>query len=231
MTFSLVGRCARTGMLGAVVTTSSMAVGSRCPHVRAGAGAALTQHRTDPRLGPMALELLARGFPADEAMKAIVAGTPHRDWRQLALIDASGRTAAYSGANVRAERGEAHGRGCVAIANIVRSAELPQAMVRAFEARADAPLAARLIATLEAGEAAGGEFQPVTSAALLVAHQETFPYVDLRVDDHPAPIAELARLWAGYQPEADAYVVRAVDPENATRPAAMIAAEPARKLS
>ena len=81
MTFSLVGRCARTGMLGAVVTTSSMAVGSRCSHAKAGVGAALTQHRTDPRLGPMALDLMSRGLSAPEAMKAIVAGTPHRHWR------------------------------------------------------------------------------------------------------------------------------------------------------
>ncbi len=224
MTFSLVGRCARTGMLGAVVTTSSMAVGSRCPHVRAGVGAALTQHRTDPRLGPLALELLGRGFSADEAIKAIVAGSPHRDWRQLALIDAQGRTAAFSGAKVRAELGEAHGEGCVAIANIVRSAEVPHAMVRAFEQSGAAPLPARLVAALAAGEAAGGEFQPVTSAALLVAHEQPFPFVDLRVDDHSSPIAELSRLWMAYEPEADAYVVRAVDPDNATRPAAMRAA-------
>lgn len=219
MTFSLVGRCARTGMLGAVVTTSSMAVGSRCSHVMAGVGAALSQHRTDPRLGALALELLRRGFSADEAMNAIIAATPHRDWRQLALIDIQGRTAAFCGANVRPERGVAHGRDCVAIANIVRSAELPQVMVRAFQSNADAPLAARLVAALAAGESAGGEFEPVTSAALLIAYMEAFPYVDLRVDDHKSPIAELGRLWAAYEPEADAYVVRAVDPENATRPA------------
>jgi uncharacterized Ntn-hydrolase superfamily protein len=224
MTFSLAGRCKTTGMLGAVVTTSSMAVGSRCSYAAAGIGAALTQHRTDPRLGPLALELLSRGFTADEAMKAIVAATSHRDWRQLAFIDASGGTASYSGASVRAERGEAHGHDCVAIANIVRSAGVPGAMVRAFEAGSEAPLATRLIAALAAGESEGGEFQPVTSAALLVAHRETFPYVDLRVDDHKSPIAELARLWAAYAPEAEAYVVRAIDPENATRPAAMIAA-------
>jgi uncharacterized Ntn-hydrolase superfamily protein len=79
MTFSLVGRCARTGMLGAAVTTSSIAVGSRCQHARAGVGASLTQHRTDPRLGPLALDLLARGFTAGETLNAIVAATPHRD--------------------------------------------------------------------------------------------------------------------------------------------------------
>jgi uncharacterized Ntn-hydrolase superfamily protein len=218
MTFSLVARCARTGMLGAAVTTSSIAVGSRCPHARAGVGAALTQHRTDPRLGPLALDLLARGFTAEEATSAIVAGTPHRDWRQLAIIDRDGRTAAFSGAHVRGERGEAHGLDCVAIANIVRSAEVPGAMVKAFETEHAAPLGRRLVDALRAGEAAGGEHQPVTSAALLVVHREAFPYVDLRVDDHGSPIEELARLLAAYEPEADPYVVRAVDPDRATRP-------------
>lgn len=218
MTFSLVGRCARTGMLGAVVTTSSIAVGSRCPHARAGVGAALTQHRTDPRLGPLGLDLLARGFTAGEALQAIVAATPHRHWRQLAIIDAAGRTATYSGDNVRGERGEAEGRDCAAIANIVRSAEIPRVMVARFEASPDLPLARRMIDALEAGEAAGGEFQPVVSAALIIAHRESFLYVDLRVDDHREPIKELSRLWSAYEPEADPYVVRAVDPDHATRP-------------
>lgn len=221
MTFSLVGRCARTGMLGAVVTTSSIAVGSRCSHARAGIGAALTQHRTDPRLGPLALDLLAHGFSAYEAMQAVIAAMPHRHWRQLALIDAAGRTAVYSGANVRNERGEAQGRDCAAIANIVRSATVPLAMVQAFEASPDVSLARRLIDALEAGEAAGGEYQPVTSAALLVVDRESFPYVDLRVDDHAQPIAELGRLWAKYEPEAEAYVIRAVDPEAAVPPPGM----------
>lgn len=221
MTFSLVGRCARTGQLGAAVTTSSIAVGSRCPFARAGVGAALTQHRTDPRLGPLALDLLARGVSAAEAMKTIVAETPHRDWRQLALIDAAGRTAVFSGAHVRGERGEVEGRDCAAIANIVRSATVPQAMVASFERVPDRLLALRLVEALAAGEAAGGERVPVTSAALLVVDRESFPYVDLRVDDHATPIAELARLWSAYQPEADAYVVRAVDPERAVPPPGM----------
>ncbi len=221
MTFSLVGRCARTGMLGAVVTTSAISVGARCQHARAGVGAALTQHRTDPRLGPLALDLVARGFTASEAMQAVVAATPHRHWRQLALIDAAGRTAVFSGANVRGERGEAQGRDCAAIANIVRSASLPDAMVAAFEKSPELPLARRLVDALAAGEAAGGERQPVISAALLVVDGESFPYVDLRVDDHARPIEELGRLWSMYEPEADAYVVRAVDPEQAVPPPGM----------
>jgi uncharacterized Ntn-hydrolase superfamily protein len=91
-------------------------------------------------------------------------------------------------------------------------------MVKAFETEHAAPLGRRLVDALRAGEAAGGEHQPVTSAALLVVHREAFPYVDLRVDDHGSPIEELARLLAAYEPEADPYVVRAVDPDRATRP-------------
>src|SRR5947209_179488 len=188
MTFSMAGRCARTGMLGAIVTTSSIAVGSRCAFAAAGVGAALTQHTTDPRLGPLMLDQLRRGYTAEQAIGAAVGGTPRSDWRQLALIDAQGRTAAYSGASVKPERAEAHGRDCAAIANIVRALNVPAAMVQAFEANPEAPLAARLIDALAAGDAAGGEFKPLLSAGLIVAHRETFPYVDLRVDSDADPI-------------------------------------------
>lgn len=216
MTFSLLGRCPRTGMLGAAVTTSSIAVGSRCSHARAGVGACLTQHRTDPRIGPLALDLLGRGYDAHHTLHAVLAVAPHGEWRQLAIIDAGGRTAAFTGTQVVAEKaGEAHGKDCVAIANIVRSPDIPAAMVRAFEANPDQPLANRLIEALAAGEAGGGEFIPVLSAALLVSHQESFPYVDLRVDSHPSPITELARLWRAYEPEAALYVTRANDPAAA----------------
>jgi uncharacterized Ntn-hydrolase superfamily protein len=205
-------------MLGAAVTTSSIAVGSRCPYARAAVGAVLTQNRTDPRLGPLALDLLVRGFRAEEAMQAIVAATPHRHWRQLAIIDAVGRTATYSGDSVGGEKGEAQGRDCASIANIVRSAEIPRVMVANFESSPDLPFARRLIDALAAGEAAGGEIAPITSAALLIAHKEAFAYVDLRVDDHRRPITELARLWSLYESEADPYVVRAIDPERASPP-------------
>jgi uncharacterized Ntn-hydrolase superfamily protein len=147
---------------------------------------------------------LRRGFTAGEAMRAIVAATPHRHWRQLAIIDAAGRTATYSGDNVHGEKGEAQGRDCAAIANIVRSAEIPSAMVARFEAFADLPLARRLIDALASGEAAGGELQPVTSAALMIAHTASFTYVDLRVDDHPQPhrraFAPLVHLRARSRP-------------------------------
>lgn len=212
MTFSLAGRCARTGMLGAAVTTSSIAVGSRCPFAAASVGAALTQHMTDPRLGPLMLDRLRHGDSPQQAVDAAVAGTPGPQWRQLAVIDAQGRTASYSGANVRGERGEAHGRDCVAIANIVRSPAIPAAMVKVFEKDPDAPLAVRLIEALEAGFTAGSEPKPLVSACLIVVHRETFPYVDLRVDSDADPIGALRRLWGEYQPAAELYVKRAVSP-------------------
>ncbi|PTM43339.1 DUF1028 domain-containing protein [Bosea sp. 124] len=215
MTFSLAGRCARTGMLGAVVTTSSIAVGSRCQHAAAGVGAALTQHMTDPRLGPLMLDLLKRGYSAQQALDAAVAATPRSDWRQLGVIDRNGRTASFGGASMNPKFAEVHGRDCVSLANIVRTKEVPVAMVRAFEVDPAAPLAARLIAALKAGDEAGGEFKPLVSTALIVAHEHAFPYVDLRVDSDADPIATLARLWREYEPVADLYVTRAIDPDTA----------------
>ena len=101
MTFSLAGRCARTGMFGVAVTTSAIAVGSRCGFARAGVGAVLTQHRTDPRLGPVGIALLEAGKDAAATVRDLAQGTPDRDWRQLAAIDAAGGTAFFHGAHIR----------------------------------------------------------------------------------------------------------------------------------
>lgn len=215
MTYSIAGRCARTGMFGMTITTSSIAVGSRCCFARPGVGAVLTQHRTDPRLGSMGLDLLAAGATAPDTVKALVAATPHHAWRQLAAIDAKGRTAHFSGAHITSIHAGAEGKDCVAIGNIIRNTEVPAAMVRAFEADPAAPLARRLIDALQAGYDAGGEFKAVSSGAVYVVHRERFPYVDLRVDDHAQPIRELDRLWRMYEPLAEDYVTRAVDPDSA----------------
>jgi len=214
MTFSIAGRCARTGMLGAIVTTSSIAVGSRCAFAAAGVGAALTQHTTDPRLGPLMLDQLRRGHTVEEAVGAAVGSTPRSDWRQLAIIDRNGRTACFRGASAKPERAEVHGRDCIALANIVRSEAVPAAMVKAFEADPQAHLALRLIDALAAGNAAGGEFKPLMSAGLMIAWREAFPYVDLRVDSDADPIGTLRRLWSEYEPVADMFVARAVHPDS-----------------
>jgi uncharacterized Ntn-hydrolase superfamily protein len=204
-------------MFGAVVTTSSVAVGSRCPYAAAGVGALLTQHTTDPRLGPLGLEMLRLGYTADQVIRGLSALTSGADWRQLAVIDAQGRTAAYTGLNNRPEKGEAHGKDCVSLANIVRSADVPKAMVKAFEADPGAPLAKRLIDALAMGHEAGSEFAPLVSTALIVADRFSFPYVDLRVDNDKDPIAALSRLWEIYEPQADLYVQRATDPDSVPR--------------
>ena len=214
MTFSLLARCPHTGQIGAAVTTSSIAVGARVAFVAAGVGAVLTQHRTDPRLGPRGLALLGDGCTAAETRDALVASTPLIAWRQLAVLDAAGRAAAFTGARNGPACGEAHGAGVVAIGNILANDAVPAAMVSAFEA-STGMLAARLVDALAAGLTAGGEPRPVRSAALLVAGTHSFPLIDLRIDWSDTPIADLHALWARYAPEIDAYVARAVDPDSA----------------
>src|SRR4051812_35879067 len=98
MTFSLAGRCARTGAIGGAITTSSPAVGARCLYARAGVGVVLTQNRTDPRLGPRGLALLAEGCAPGARHRS--ASTPHCGWRQLAVLDANGAGAVFSGDNI-----------------------------------------------------------------------------------------------------------------------------------
>jgi uncharacterized Ntn-hydrolase superfamily protein len=215
MTFSIAGRCARTGMLGAVVTTSSMAVGSRCAWAGPGVGAVLTQHRTDPRLGPMILGELEHGTPPEAILRELEALDPNLGWRQLAILAADGTGAFFNGARIVSISKGLVGRNCVAAGNILRTTAVVDAMVEAFEASEDQELAERLMRAIEAGDDTGGELKQLKSAALLVVHRESFPYVDLRVDLNSQPLVELRFLWELYQPQAAAYVVRAVDPDRA----------------
>ena len=218
MTFSIAGRCARTGMLGAVVTTSSMAVGSRCSWAEAHVGAVLTQHRTDPRLGPLILERLKGGRSPEAILGDLEASDPDLKWRQLAIMTADGKGAFFNGARILSIAKGKVGRDCVAVGNILRTTGVVDAMVTAFEETGDQPLAERLMRAIEAGDAAGGELKQLKSAGLLVVHKENFPFVDLRVDLNAQPLVELRFLWELYQPSADSYVVRAIDPDRAPNP-------------
>jgi len=218
MTFSVVGMCRQTGMFGAAVTTSSIGVGSRCPFAQAGVGAVLTQHRTDPRLGPRGLELLAAGHSARQVMAALVQDNPTIGWRQLAIIDTQGETAYYHGDKISSIHAAAQGNAVCAIGNILRSEDVPRAMVEAFGQEPDVHLAERLLRALEAGLKAGGELKQVKSAALLVVHEQPFPLVDLRVELDPQPLAELRFLWELYQAQLELYVRRAIDPDSVLYP-------------
>ncbi|RVT91698.1 DUF1028 domain-containing protein [Rhodovarius crocodyli] len=210
MTYSLAGRCARTGMMGGVITTSSPAVGSRCLFARAGVGVVLTQNLTDPRLGPRGLMLMEDGCTPAEAIAALVASTPHHGIRQLAALGRDGSSAHFSGAGITSILGAAQGPNSVAVGNILKNDQVPAAMVAAFEAEPGAPLPERLLAALDAGTAAGGEIRELVSAALMVVDRESFPYVDLRADSDPDPAAALRRMWGEYAPLADMYVDRAL---------------------
>jgi uncharacterized Ntn-hydrolase superfamily protein len=205
-------------MFGAAVTTSSMGVGSRCPFARAGVGAVLTQHRTDPRLGYRGLELLAAGQSAHEVVASLVTDNPTMGWRQLAVIDREGETAYYHGDRIQSVHAAAQGDGVCAIGNIIRHRDIPRIMVEAFGRQPEAPLAERLLQALEAGLEAGGEYQQVKSAALLVVQEQPFPLVDLRVDLKPQPLVELRFLWELYRPQMALYVRRAIDPDSVPYP-------------
>ena len=214
MTFSLVGMCRRTGMFGAAVTTSNMNVGTRCPYAKAGVGAVLTQNRTDNRLGPKGIELLDQGLSAKEVIQGLVTDNPTIGWRQLAVIDRNGNTAFHHGDKITSIHAAAEADGCCAIGNIIRNDKVPQAMIDAFMAVPNSHLAERLLQGLEAGLAAGGELKQVKSAALLVVHEQDFPYVDLRVEFDRDPLAELRFLWEAYQPQMDRFVTQVIDPDS-----------------
>jgi uncharacterized Ntn-hydrolase superfamily protein len=215
MTFSLVGRCAETGMVGVAVSSSSPCVAARCAHVRAGVGAVASQNVTDPRLGPRLLDLMAAGEAAPDAMATVVGSEPAIAHRQLAAVDREGRTGSHSGAGTLGTYAVRHGDGAVAAGNLLTTPEVVDRMLEAFAAAAGTHLAERLVRALEAAVAAGGEEGPVRSAGLLVGREVPWPVADLRVDWHDEPIAELRRLWEVWRPQLDDYVVRALDPSAA----------------
>ena len=219
MTYSIAAKCPRTGMFGVAVTTSSISVGARCAYARAGVGAVLTQHRTDPRLGPKGLELLAQGLAAKEVMQKLTQGAPGIGWRQLAVVDREGRTAAFHGDRITSVHSGDEGPGCIAIGNIIRTTAVTRAMVDAFAADPQLHLAERLVRSMEAGYAAGGEPKQVKSAALLVVDRESFPLIDLRVDYDAQPLVQLRWLWEIYEPSVKLYVDRAVNPDTVPGPA------------
>ena len=215
MTFSLVARCAKTGMFGVAISSSSPAVAARCAYARAGVGAVASQNITDPTLGPLALDLMQGGSTAAQAIARIKAESAFIDYRQVLVIDAAGGTAIHSGPNALGIWAEAQGRDVASGGNLLANPGVPQAIVAGFES-SSGHLGDRLIAAMRAGVAAGGEAGPVHSAGLRLVDKVSWPVADLRCDwTEDCPIEVLASLWDLYKPQLAAYVQRALDPRAA----------------
>ncbi len=214
MTFSIVARDPATGMFGIAIATSSIAVGNRCPWVRAGVGAVTTQSRSDIRLGPRGLDLLESGLSAGATVERLVAESEFPEKRQIAVIDRHGGTAFYCGPGIATVNAGRAGENCVATGNGLDNPEVPGRMIDAFVEATRTPFVPRLLDALEAGLAAGGEWGPVKAAALLVADREAWPLVDLRVDYEDEPEKKLRSLWTLYEPQIEHFVRQVLRPNE-----------------
>jgi uncharacterized Ntn-hydrolase superfamily protein len=195
-TYSIVARDPSTGELGVAVQSHWFGVGAIVPWVMPGVGAVATQSIVEPAYGPRALELLAGGAQPGEALGRLLAEDDRARYRQVAVVDGRGAVAVHTGEGCIAWAGDQGGREFSAQANMMASAEVWPAMAHAFEAAAG-PLARRLVAALHAAEARGGDVRGRQSAALVVAPPDGEAWrrrVDLRIEDHPEPLAELDRL-------------------------------------
>lgn len=202
-TFSIVARDPESGDFGIAVQSKFIAVGAVVPWAQANVGAVATQSYANTAYGPDGLTHLAAGLSAEEALQRLLEADEGRAWRQIGLVDAQGRAAAFTGDECMDWKGHHVGDGYCCQGNILKSGETISAMASTFE-QTNGPLAERLLAALAAGQAAGGDRRGQQSAALLVVRDGggyggfNDRMIDLRVDDHPTPIDELHRLYGLY---------------------------------
>ncbi len=200
MTWSIIARDDKTGQIGIAVTTCAFAVGARVPTIASGVGAVASQAFTNPYYGPRGLGLLRAGAGAEDVVRILTANDAGRGQRQLHVMDGGGRIAAYTGAECVPWCGHLVRESFSVAGNMLTGPEVVEETARAFEASAGEPLAQRFLAALKAGEAAGGDKRGRQSAAMLIHDAEDYALIDIRVDDHPDPLTELARLEAvGHQ--------------------------------
>lgn len=215
MTFSLVARCADTGMFGMAISSSSPAVAARCAFARAGVGAVASQNVTDPSLGPLALDLMESGLSAAEAIAEVQARGKFIEYRQVLAVDRSGATAIHSGPNSLGIWTQAQGDNVASGGNLLANDGICQAIVDGFVG-ASGHIGDRLIAAMRAGLAAGGEAGPVHSAGMKIVDKVSWPVADLRCDwTEDCPIDAIATAWDVYKPQLQVYVQRALDPREA----------------
>ena len=194
MTWSLIAHDA-SGAFGVAVASRFFAVGALCPHAAADVGAVATQALVNPLYAPAALEAMARHVDPVEIVRALIGGDAGRDHRQLHLIDRAGRIGAHTGTACVDWCGHLAGRAFSVAGNMLAGPQVVADTAAAFERDAALPFAERLIAAMEAGEAAGGDKRGKQAAALIVYTTESYASLDLRVDDHAEPLVELRRLY------------------------------------
>jgi uncharacterized Ntn-hydrolase superfamily protein len=194
MTWSIIARDELTGQFGIAVATRFFAVGARVPYIAAGIGAIATQALVNQYYGIDGLKLLRDGCSPRDIIDTLIAADSGHASRQLHLMDASGRVAAYTGRECVDWCGHVEGNGFSIAGNMLAGAQVLDDTASAYAEHKTLPFAQRLIAAMVAGEAAGGDKRGRQSAALLIHGEEEWPDLDLRVDDHSDPLAELARL-------------------------------------
>lgn len=194
-TFSIVAHCARTNMLGVAVATAVPAVGAMCPYVKSGVGAVSTQSWVNPYLAIEALRLIEAGTSAPLALDAVLANDDAKDLRQIGIVDAKGRAAAWTGKSCTLWCGDIVDTHVAVQGNMLTGGATIGSMIDMFRGTPELDLAERLLRAMEAGQAAGGDRRGKQSAALRVHHFEEYPWLDLRVDEHANPIAELRRIY------------------------------------
>lgn len=194
MTWSIIARDEATQRTGIVVATKFFAVGALVPHIKTGVGAIASQAFINPQFGSRGLQLLETGLAAETVIVRLVAEDEGRANRQLHMMDREGKFAAYTGAACIDWCGHERGAGYSVAGNMLAGPAVLAETIRAYARSATLPFAQRLIAAMQAGEAAGGDKRGKQSAALLIHDAEDYPLYDLRVDDHADPLTELTRL-------------------------------------
>jgi uncharacterized Ntn-hydrolase superfamily protein len=220
MTYSIIGRCARTGRLGLGITTFSLAVGGRCEGIAANVGVAKTQAFPNRTNDPLAIKLLAQGLLPARVMEVLAANDSEHDYRQIAIMDREGRIAAHTGPGTRGWSGHKEGADCVAFGNGLVGPQVLDGLIAGFLAKPGDALEYRLMQAIEGGRDAGGQgnattHKPERSAAIKVVDRLDYPDIDVRVDVHPVAVAELRRVLEEFKLYEDFYRERGRHPSRA----------------
>ena len=221
MTYAVIARCPRSGQFGLGIASYSIAIGLYCDGaLRANTGVTLTQGFPNPRNNYLAGNLLAQGYTAGQVLARLIENDADHEYRQIAVIDREGDTAAYTGPGVRAWSGHRVGDGYVAFGDMLAGRHVLDALAAGFEAAPKAGLDDRLLQALETAHRAGGMTGrrgplPARSAGLVVWGNRSYNEIDLRVDLHEQAIQELQRIYVDYKPSIAYYEERARSPRNA----------------